>query len=283
MTRIHSAIGIGLLSVLGLGTAADARAEGVESLTRSQKRAGRAVLECSRDLVQASVVNPEFPGSFVALELMQRARMDIHSTQSLKLEASECQKTLNDYRTGKLLKQDPNYSTFRKKYDDWIQMGLRDALDLAPEGVRRLIGGFHSAIDGGGYITCSLVGPKVAAGLGVVLTADAEAGLCKDVDQRRWLAVGAGIGIGLGGVASVGIQSQEFRPLEGVAATEVQDEIAYYIGVGGGVAFPKGRENPDDISLGLGVGAYVGKSVHGAIRLIPVRSDSDEILGIFLE
>jgi hypothetical protein len=209
--------------------------------------------------------------------------MDIQSTLALKHEAQECRTLFNEYRSGELQKKDPEYALMRKKFGDWIQMGWWEAASQGPEGVWRLMARFHSAIAGDPYIICRLVGPKVAAGLGIVLTADVEAGLCTGVDQRRWLAVGAGLGLGLGGVAAIGLQNEEFRPLEGVAESKVQEELAIYFGVGGGVAYPEGRGNPDDITLGVGFGAYVGKSVHGAIRLIPVRSDSDEMLRVFLE
>ena len=161
MNDFRSVVGIGLLTVLSFGASTSARADGSETLNRAQKKAASSLLVCARDLVQASVREPGFPGVYAALELMQRARMDIQSADVLKQEAQECRTLFKDYQSGELQKNDPEYALMRKKFGDWIQMGWWDAASQAPEGVWRLLARYHSAIAAEPHITCHLGGPEI--------------------------------------------------------------------------------------------------------------------------
>ena len=240
------------------------------SLNRMQKRYAAQTILCARDLAQAVSTDSGFPGRYVAIEILTRTALDLQSESALQGLADECQGVRKALRSGDLRTQDPSYTKLRAKFADWIALGEARVLENAPRGVATLMAAFNDI----GSVECRMVGPQVAAGLGVVLLADVEVGLCKRGDLRRWIAVGTSLGLGVGAVNAVSLRIED-DSLGGDKAfdLEEQNEIGFFGGIGGSVSMIDGLRNPEGIAIGVGAGVYIGRKHHSVARVIPVRSD----------
>ncbi len=245
---------------------------------RTERRLLLKSIFCARDLVQHS--HRPLPGKFLALDYLRRARAAVSDLATLSQNVSECEQTLSALRSGEIEKLDPGFERLRRRFADWISLPDHADYPGVTGGVQNLIEDFQLDEFGRSWSECFLLGPEVIAGLGIALSAGVNAGLCVQRDWRRWIAIGAqvGLGLGLGGAIGVHVEREVFK---GGADVDYELVNGGFVLIGGldGVEWDDEGSDP---TFGAGLGAFVLGRMTGHTTLVPIGTHRRKILAEFM-